>query len=122
MPLDSLISSCYFYWYLSTFKLLLEVAGTSSAAVVAIASETLQGRDVFEAFWLCCLFAAISDCEKALQWHQALDLIAMMRKALVVLYVITHSAAFNACGKSQQWHLALGLLAALQKAAFLCPV
>jgi len=42
--------SYYFYWYMSTSRLLKEVAGTSSSSVVASVSETLQGMDVILAY------------------------------------------------------------------------
>jgi len=41
---------CYFYWYMSTSRVLKEVAGASSSAVVANVSETLQGMDVIQAY------------------------------------------------------------------------
>ena len=41
---------CYFYWYMSTTELLKEVAGTSSATVVANANEALQGMGVIQAY------------------------------------------------------------------------
>ena len=45
------ISFCrYFYLYMSTTELLKEVAGTSSATVVANANEALQGMDVIHAY------------------------------------------------------------------------
>ena len=37
--------------------------------------------------------AAISACEKAQQWQQALGLLAVMQEAVFVLNVITYNAA-----------------------------
>ena len=41
---------CHFYGYMSTIKLLKEAEGTTSAAVVANVSKTLQGMDVIQAY------------------------------------------------------------------------
>lgn len=53
--------------------------------------------------------AAISACEKGLQWSLAKSLLAQMWCDRVDPNVVTYSAAMGACSKAQQWAEALAL-------------
>ena len=52
--------------------------------------------------------AAISPCETAQQWHQALELLVPMLAAHLLPDVITYNTAISAREKAQRWYQALG--------------
>jgi pentatricopeptide repeat domain-containing protein 1 len=60
--------------------------------------------------------AAISACEKAGEWQQALTLLSLMPEVMVVPNEITYNAAISACEKGYQWQLALNLLSLMPEA------
>ncbi|CAE8680561.1 unnamed protein product, partial [Polarella glacialis] len=54
--------------------------------------------------------AAISGCEKGLQWARALHLLSEMCLSELIPDVFTYSAAVSACEKARRWEQALELL------------
>ena len=54
--------------------------------------------------------AAISACEKGMQWGKAFGLLQEMPTWALQSDVISCSAAMSACEKGMQWEAALGLL------------
>ena len=54
--------------------------------------------------------AAISACENASEWANALDLLSSMQRQGMELDTIRNSAAINACEKTSEWTHALDLL------------
>jgi len=54
--------------------------------------------------------AAISACEKGLQWQKALELLEQMETQVYQPNVITYSAAINACFHQSQLAISLKLL------------
>ena len=61
--------------------------------------------------------AAISSCEKAEQWQQALFLFQTMRNAKIQPNVISYNAAISSCQKGGQWLQALCLFHAMPEAS-----
>ncbi|CAE8611563.1 unnamed protein product [Polarella glacialis] len=57
---------------------------------------------------------AISACEAAAQWMQALCVLQLARCSAVRLDAVTFNAAASACGRAEQWALALGLVGQLR--------
>jgi pentatricopeptide repeat domain-containing protein 1 len=58
--------------------------------------------------------AAISACEKGLQWEKALHFLSEMRTQGLQPDVISYNAAISACEKGLQWEKALQLLSEMK--------
>eukprot|EP00434_Breviolum_minutum_P023328 symbB.v1.2.020579.t1/scaffold1737.1/size104095/3 len=89
------------YWR-NVFQLLQD---TSLTVVTVVMHKCHRNEDVI------CYSSAISACEKAKQWMQALALICECQEISLEVNVITYNATISACGGSGQWQRALQLFA-----------
>ena len=62
-----------------------------------------------------CYNAAISSCEKAAKWEEAVKLLRKMTEKGVEPNVLSYSSVISACEKCAEWEKALEFLAEMKK-------
>eukprot|EP00434_Breviolum_minutum_P043623 symbB.v1.2.038896.t1/scaffold6229.1/size19837/2 len=127
---NAVISSCEKAAKWEEALLLLEDATTRrfmdviafNAAISACISGRLMALALLQEMFHCGLRpsivtynSAISVCEKAVEWKQAIAVLQLLKSEHSELDIITYNAVLSACQKSAQWQRALLFFAELQE-------